>query len=92
MRRLVIALVPALLLAAYAAPAFAEPQPSNGVSSEGRNDEGFGGGPHCHVNVVAGEHQDVFDTIAVYPSHRAHVATGLPAEVFRADPDCDGTP
>ena len=92
MRRLVFTLVPALVLVAFAAPAFADTQPTNGVSSEGRNAAGFGGGPHCHVNLVASEHQDVFDFIAVYPSHTAHVHTGLPTGVFRADPNCDGTP
>lgn len=91
MRRLIFAVVPALLLAATAAPAaFADTQPTNGASSEGRNDAGFGGGPHCHVNLVAGEHQEVFDQIAVYPSHTAHVNTGLPTNIFQADPDCDG--
>lgn len=90
MRRLIIALVPVLLLVSTAVPAFADSQPTNGTASEGRNDNGFGGGPHCHVNLVAGEHQDVFDTIAVYPSHTAHVNTGLPTNIFQADPDCDG--
>lgn len=90
MRRLIFALAPALLLAATAAPAFADTQPTGGTASEGRNDAGFGGGPHCHVNLVASEHQDVFDLIAVYPSHTGHVHTGLPTGVFQADPDCDG--
>lgn len=90
MRRLMIALVPSLLLLATAVPAFADNQPGNGVASEGRNDAGFGGGPHCHVNLVASEHQDVFDFIAVYPSHTAHVNTGLPTNIFQADADCDG--
>lgn len=91
MRRLLFALVPALLLAATAAPAaFADSQPTNGTSSDGRNDAGFGGGPHCHVNLVASDHQDVFDHIAVYPSHTAHVNTGLPTNIFQADADCDG--
>ena len=92
MRRLIIALVPALLLAAAAVPAFADTQPSNGISSTGRDDSGFGGGPHCHINLVATEHQDQFDFIAVYPSHTAHVQTGLPTGVFAADPNCDGDP
>jgi hypothetical protein len=92
MRRFIIALVPALLMFATAVPAFADNQPSNGGSSEGRNEAGFGGGPHCHVNLVATEKQDNFDFIAVYPSHTAHAHTGLPTGVFQADPDCDGTP
>ena len=45
MRRIVLALVPALLLLALAAPAMADTHPSNGESSTGRNDAGFGEGP-----------------------------------------------
>lgn len=92
MRRFIIALVPALLLASAAVPAFADTQPTNGVSSFDRNVNGTGFGPHCHINLVATEHQDQFDFIAVYPSHTAHVNTGLPTGVFAADPNCDGDP
>ncbi|GBD13331.1 hypothetical protein HRbin24_01357 [bacterium HR24] len=92
MRKLLLASVLALLLAAAATPALAGTQPSNGRASEGRNARGFGGGPHCHINVVATENQHVFDFIAVYPSHTAHVHTGLPQGVFVADPNCDGDP
>jgi hypothetical protein len=50
---------------------------------------GFGGGPHCHVLVVDSA-QEQFDLIRVFPSHTAHVHTGLVDGVFVADPDCDG--
>lgn len=93
MRRILLALVPSLLLISAVMPAFADgTQPSNGESSTGRNDAGFGGGPHCHVNLVASEHQDQFDFIRVFPSHTAHAQTGLPTGVFAADPNCDGDP
>ena len=64
-------------------------QPSEGESSTGRNEAGFGGGPHCHLLVVDSA-QDRFDFIQVFPSHRAHVASGTADGVFVADPDCDG--
>ena len=89
-RKALIALALGVALVGAAGPALADSQPSQGVSSEGRNPNGFGGGPHCHVQVIAGQHQDQFDTIVVYPSHRGHEASGLPATVFQADPDCDG--
>jgi hypothetical protein len=65
-------------------------QPSAGESSTGRNDAGFGGGPHCHLLVVDSA-QDQFDFIQVFPSHRAHVASGMSDGVFVADLDCDGS-
>jgi hypothetical protein len=34
--------------------------------------------------------QEQFDFIQVFPSHRAHVASGTSDGVFVADPDCDG--
>ncbi|HET6920499.1 MAG TPA: hypothetical protein VFI46_13680 [Jiangellaceae bacterium] len=34
--------------------------------------------------------QEQFDLIRVFPSHTAHVHTGLVDGVFVADPDCDG--
>ena len=49
--------------------------------SEGRNENGFGGGPHCHV-VVANDRRN-----PAYPSHTAHTHTD---GVFAADRDCDG--
>jgi len=56
MKRLVIAL---MLLGALAFPAAAAAHPS-----ENRNPEGFGGGPHCHINLMSGHF--------TYPSHTAH--------------------
>lgn len=64
-------------------------QPGEGERSIGRNEAGFGGGPHCHLLVVDSA-QERFDLIRVFPSHRAHVASGTSDGVFVADPDCDG--
>lgn len=50
--------------------------------SEGRNERGFGGGPHCHV-VAANDQRN-----PAYPSHTGHTHAGN--DVFNADPDCDG--
>ena len=61
MKRLAIV---AGLVAALAAPATV----SAAHPSENRAEPGFGGGPHCHVNLMSGA--------SVYPSHRAHEATG----------------
>lgn len=81
----------AVLLALASAGLAAPNQPGQGESSTGRNDAGFGGGPHCHVLVVDSA-QTEFDLIRVYPSHTAHVHTGLPTRIFAADADCDGQP
>jgi len=89
-RVLVAALVAVLSPVALAAAASADTnQPSQGETSTGRNDAGFGGGPHCHVLAVDNG-QDVFDFIRVFPSHTGHAASGLPNRIFIADPDCDG--
>lgn len=64
-------------------------QPGEGEQSTGRNEAGFGGGPHCHVLVVDSA-QEQFDAIRVFPSHRGHVASGTTDGVFVADLDCDG--
>jgi hypothetical protein len=87
MRRAFATLVGALVLLAPAS-ALADTQPSQGARSTGRNDAGFGGGPHCHVLIGAGN-QEAFDTIVVYPSHQGHDASGL-THIFAADPNCDG--
>jgi hypothetical protein len=89
MRRLLtttICLVVVLL--AGASPAFAAPHPSQGSNSEVRNEAGFGGGPHCHVLI---NNHTPFDTLPAFPSHTAHLATGI-GVIFAADPDCDGIP
>jgi hypothetical protein len=89
-RACVMAAVVALTTLGLASAASADPnQPSQGENSTGRNDAGFGGGPHCHVLVVESA-QDRFDLIRVFPSHTAHIHTGLVGGVFVADPDCDG--
>ncbi len=59
MRRLAIALS---LMGALAIPASVSAHPS-----ENRNDQGFGGGPHCHFIVAAPE------GTRSYPSHTAHL-------------------
>jgi hypothetical protein len=89
-RAFLVAAVATLTSFGLASAASAEPnQPGQGENSTGRNDAGFGGGPHCHVLVVDGA-QDQFDHIRVFPSHTAHVHTGLMDGVFVADPNCDG--
>lgn len=91
MRKLAIGVVASALLLGVAAPVSADQnQPSQGVASEGRNPNGFGGGPHCHVLAVEGSTQAPFDFIAVYPSHAGHAHAGN--DVFTADPDCNGLP
>ena len=74
MRKAVVVAATVLMLA-VAPSAAAHP-------SEGRNERGFGGGPHCHV-VVANERKN-----PAYPSHTGHTHAG--GGVFSADPDCDG--
>jgi hypothetical protein len=77
-----------VVLLAGASPAFAAPHPSQGSNSEVRNEAGFGGGPHCHVLI---NNHTPFDTLPAFPSHTAHLATGI-GVIFAADPDCDGIP
>ena len=91
MRKLALALVPTLLALAIAAPAMADGHPSNGETSTGRNDAGFGGGPHCHINTTASGHAP-FDFVLVYPSHQGHASSGFGEGPFTADPNCDGDP
>ena len=91
-RALVVATVAVATSFGLASAASAESnQPGQGETSTGRNDAGFGGGPHCHVLVVDSA-QDWFDFIRVFPSHTAHVHSGLVDGVFVADADCDGMP
>ena len=101
-RRLIGACGAVLVFAALAAPAAAQEvaQPSQGERSAGRNPQGVGGGPHCHVVVAASEHVAAsaaapFEHISVMPSHTGHVATNTAqgaGAVFLADPDCNGVP
>jgi hypothetical protein len=84
----------ALALGAVAMPSVAlavdENQPSQGQNSTGRNDAGFGGGPHCHV--LRSSHGAPFEWIRVFPSHQGHASSGTADGPFLADPDCDGDP
>jgi hypothetical protein len=92
MRRSVAVVLGLVLMFAALLPAAAlGAQPGRGESSTGRNDAGFGGGPHCHVLTVRGD-ATPHGYIRVFPSHTAHESTGLPARIFAADGDCDGQP
>jgi hypothetical protein len=70
MRKLIGAVAAALTLAL--APA------AMGHPSENRAEQGFGGpgAPHCHINLNSGKF--------AFPSHKAHVASGLSDGVFMA--------
>jgi len=68
MRKLICAIV-AVVSLALAPTALGHP-------SENRAEQGFGGGPHCHINLHSGNF--------AFPSHRAHVVTGLSDGVFMA--------
>lgn len=46
--------------------------------SENRDPQSTFGGPHCHVNLESGH--------LAFPSHRAHIATGLSDGVFAGAP------
>ena len=73
MRRLASVLA---LIGVLAFPAAASAHPS-----ENRADQGFGGGPHCHVVLAAP------DGTRAYPSHMAHatqLAHGPAGAVFAA--------
>ena len=96
MRKLALVVVPAVLLLGTAAPVGAQEvsQPSQGEESAGRNINGTGFGPHCHV-VVPATGSSPFQFIAVMPSHTAHLSTNAAqgaSSVFQADPNCDGDP
>ena len=75
MRRVMVAVMTVALMGI--APAAVAQHPS-----ENRNEQGFGGGPHCHV-VAASPQQN-----PAYPSHTGHVHAGN--DIFNADLDCDG--
>lgn len=92
MRRMLLVMATVVLMVlGSASAAFAQNQPGEGENSTGRNDAGFGGGPHCHVLAVDNAGGN-FEFIRVFPSHRGHEASGLPDRVFVADADCDGLP
>jgi hypothetical protein len=68
MRKLIGAIA-AVVSLALAPAAFGHP-------SENRAEQGFGGGPHCHINLQSGNF--------AFPSHKAHEATGLSDGIFMA--------
>jgi hypothetical protein len=90
-RTVVVLVVMALMLLGPISGAWAQNQPSQGEQSTGRNDAGFGGGPHCHVLIVDSA-QANFDFIRAFPSHTGHASSGLADAVFAADSNCDGLP
>jgi hypothetical protein len=49
---------------------------ASGHPSENRADQSTFGGPHCHINLMSGNF--------AFPSHHAHVVTGLSGGVFMA--------
>jgi hypothetical protein len=77
MRRIAVAVA---LIGILAFPAAVSAHPS-----EHRADQGFGGGPHCHFVLAAGE------DARAYPSHTAHLAQlnhGPAGAIFQAT-TCD---
>lgn len=87
MKRLLAALlVSVVALVGGTSLAGAANQPGQGERSTGRNDAGFGGGPHCHVIVVDGSEGTFL--VRAFPSHTGHMHAGN--DIFNADPDCDG--
>jgi hypothetical protein len=77
MRRVAIV---ATLIGVLALPAAVSAHPS-----ENRAEQGFGGGPHCHFVLAAGEGS------RAYPSHTAHLAQLMhgPAGAIFAATTCD---
>lgn len=89
-RALLVATIVALTSFGSASMASAQTnQPGQGANSTGRNEAGFGEGPHCHVLIVENA-QDRFEFIRVFPSHTGHANSGLVDGVFAADIDCNG--
>jgi hypothetical protein len=86
MRRTLTALAASAMVLGLAGPAAAIPHPTQGFESQFRNESGTGGGPHCHVMI---NNNTPFETQPVFPSHQAHVSSGI-GHVFAADPNCDG--
>jgi hypothetical protein len=94
MRR--VAWLVVVLMLAPASVALADPpdtatQPDNGAISSHRNENAVAGGPHCHI-VFVNQGEGHFDNVSAYPSHTAHLATGVEDGVFIGDGDCDGLP
>ena len=53
---------------------------ATGHPSENRADQSTFGGPHCHINLLSGNF--------AFPSHHAHVVTGISGGVFQALQTC----
>jgi len=73
MRKFIVGLIAVFVLALAST--------ASGHPSENRSLQGFGGDPnfpHCHINLNSGNF--------AFPSHRAHIATGLVDGVFQATP------
>jgi hypothetical protein len=70
MRKFIVGLTAVLVLAFTSA--------ASGHPSENRAEQAFFGGPHCHINQQSGNF--------AFPSHMAHISTGLPVGVFAAAP------
>jgi len=94
MKRTLIAAV-TLAVGTVALPSLAlaeDNQPSQGEHSTGRNDAGFGGGPHCHLLAVENANGH-FTFVQVFPSHTGHMHSGTgESGPFIADGNCDGLP
>ncbi|MDX1449338.1 MAG: hypothetical protein R3246_09795 [Acidimicrobiia bacterium] len=88
MRRFTLGLAIAALVGGMALPAAAGQQPTQVTNSSGRDGGASAPGPHCHVNLVASERSQGFDTIMTGAIHQGHVKTGLSGAIFAADPDC----
>lgn len=86
----IAAAVLALGVSAGSSVAMADNESSQGDHSTGRNEAGFGEGPHCHV--IEMEAADGTTTyLEVYPSHTGHASSGGNGP-FIADGNCDGAP
>lgn len=72
MRRLIVGVVTVLVMTL--APA------AWGHPSENRDLQSTFGGPHCHINLKTGEF--------AFPSHRAHIATGVNPDVIFTAATC----
>jgi len=68
MRKLIVGLIAVFALAFTAT--------ASGHPSENRADQSTFGGPHCHINLQSGNF--------AFPSHMAHINTGLSDGVFVA--------
>ena len=92
MRRILLVMaIAALAVLGPVAGAWAQTHPSQGEHSTGRNEAGFGGGPHCHLLAVESANGG-FDNTRVFPSHTGHANSNRSGGVFIADADCDGLP